>query len=58
MDREQIYACIICNEGFDQDAENKKHIEENHNEILQQITNDIMECEKRKYHDDSMTRGV
>ena len=55
MDGEQVYACIIWNEGFDQDAEDKKHIEEKHNEIFQQITNDIVECEERKCHDDSMT---
>ena len=55
MDGEQVYACNICNEGFDQDAEVKKHIEEKHNEIIQQITKDLVESEEMKCHDDIMT---
>ena len=55
MDREQVYACNICNEGFDHDAEIKKHIEEKHNEIIQQITKDLVESEEITCNDDSMT---
>ena len=55
IDGEQVYACNICNEGFDQDAEVKKHIEEKHNEIIQQITKDLVESEEMKCYDDSMT---
>jgi hypothetical protein len=52
---EQVYACNICNEGFDKDTEIKKHIEEKHSEIIIQITNNLVESEKRKFNDDSMT---
>ena len=43
-----MYACNICNEGFDQDAEIKIPIEEKHNEIIPQITKDLEENEKRR----------
>ena len=55
IEGEQVYACNICNEGFDQDAEIKKHIEEKHSEIIIQITNNLVGSEKRKFNDDSMT---
>ena len=52
---EQVYACIICNNRFHQDAEIKKHIEENHSDIIIQTTNIVVERKKRKFNDDSMT---
>ena len=48
MDGEQVYVCNVWNEGFDQDAEVKKNIEEEHNEIIQQITKDLVKSEEMK----------
>ena len=55
VEGEQVYACNICNEGFDQDAEIKKHIGENHSEIIIQIAKNLEENEKMEGDDDSMT---
>ena len=52
---EQVYACIICNNRFHQDAEIKKHIEENHSDIIIQTTNNLVERKEKKFNDDSMT---
>ena len=48
MDGEQVYVCNVWNEGFDQDAEVKKNIEEEDNEIIQQITKDLVKSEEMK----------
>ena len=55
IEGEQVFDCNICNEGFDQDAEIKYHIEEKHSEIIIQIAINLVESEKRKFNDDSMT---
>ena len=55
IEGEPVYACNICNEEFDQVDEVKKHIEEDHNEILMQISKALEENERRKLDDDSMT---
>ena len=40
---EEVYACNVCNEGYDTDGKVKKHIEINHNDILFQINKTIAE---------------
>ena len=37
LDGEEVYACKICDEGFDPDDKVKRHLEINHNDILIQI---------------------
>ena len=39
---------IYVNEGFDEDTEIKKHIEEKHSGIIIQITNNLVESEKKE----------
>ena len=43
---EEVYACNVCNEGFDTADEVKKHIEINHNDVLIQINKTIAEEEE------------
>ena len=37
---EQVYACSICNEGFDTGDEVKKHISVNHEDVLIEMINE------------------
>ena len=46
LDSEEVYACNVCNGGFDTADEVKKHIEINHNNILIQINKTIVEEEE------------
>ena len=46
LDSEEVYACNVCNEGFDTADEVKKHIEINHNDILIQFNKTIAEEEE------------
>ena len=55
LEGEPVFACNICNEGFDQDYEIRKHVEEDHNEIVIQITTALEENEEREFDDDTMT---
>ena len=55
LEGEPVFACNICNEGFDQDYEIRKHIEEEHNEMFMQITKALEENEDREFDDDTMT---
>ena len=43
VEDEQVFACNICNEGFDKHDEIKKHIEENHKDIIIQIRKTLMD---------------
>ena len=43
LNGEQVYACNVCNEGFDSDDEVKKHIEIDHKDILIEINKNIEE---------------
>ena len=43
VEGEQVYACNVCNEGFDKSDEIKTHIEKEHKDILIQIGKDINE---------------
>ena len=37
LEGEQVYACNICNEGFDEKSEIRGHIVKVHNDIVTQI---------------------
>ena len=37
LEGEQVYACNICDEGFDEESEIRGHIVEVHNDIVTQI---------------------
>ena len=56
VEGQPVYSRNICNEGFVQDDEEKKHIEEDHIEILMQISKALQENEMRELDDDSMKR--
>ena len=43
VEGEQVYACNVCNKGFDKSEEMKTHIEKEHKDILIQIGKDINE---------------
>ena len=38
LDGDQIYACNVCDQGFDIENEIKKHIIDNHKEIIIEIS--------------------
>ena len=41
VEGEQLYACNVCDEGFEKSDQIRKHIESNHKEIIKQISKDI-----------------
>lgn len=41
VDSEQIYACNVCDQGFDTEGEIRDHILEDHKDIVIQISNDM-----------------
>ena len=41
LDGEDIYACNVCDQGFDRENEIKKHILECHEEIILEIEKDM-----------------
>ena len=43
LNGEQVYACNVCNKGFDSDDEVKKHIKIDHKDILIEINKNIEE---------------
>ena len=43
IEDEQVYACNVCNKGFDKNKEIKKHIEKEHKDIIVQIRKDMKE---------------
>ena len=45
LDSQQVYACNVCDEGFDREDEVKKHIEINHKDILIKISQNIENSE-------------
>ena len=49
VEGEEIYACNVCNGGFEKDDKIKRHVEKYHYEIVLQIRKDIYE-----EHDDSL----
>ena len=55
LEGQPVFACNICNEGFKQDYEIRKHIEEEHNEIVMQITKALEENEDCEFDDYTMT---
>ena len=48
LEGEQVYACNICDEGFDKEAEIREHIVEVHNDIVTQIKERLVEKEGSK----------
>ena len=49
VEGEEIYACNVCNEGFEKNNKIKRHIEKDHYEMVLQIRKDMSE-----EHDDSL----
>ena len=45
LNGEQVYACNICDEGFDTEDELKKHISVDHKDVLIEISEKIDEDE-------------
>ena len=43
VEGEELYACNVCNEGFEKDDEIKRHIEKDHYEMVLQIRKDMYE---------------
>ena len=41
FDGEQVYACNVCDQGFDTEGEIRDHILEDHKDIVIQISNDM-----------------
>ena len=41
LDGEQIYACTVCDQGFDRKDKITKHIVEDHKEIITEISKNI-----------------
>jgi hypothetical protein len=54
LDCEQVYACNICDEGFDIKDKIKKHIAVNHKDILIQISKKNYELEDDNCSDESI----
>ena len=46
LDSDEVFACNVCNDGFDTADKVKKGIEINHNDILSQINKTIAEEEE------------
>jgi hypothetical protein len=53
LEGEQVYACNICYEAFDKEAEIKDHIVEVHNDIVTQIKDRLEEEEEESIVDES-----
>ena len=41
VEGEQLYACNVCDEGFEKSDQIRNHIENNHKEIILQLSKDI-----------------
>ena len=44
LEGKEIYACNICNKGFDTNDEVKNHIQTAHNDVLAQIRKNVEEA--------------
>ena len=53
LEGEQVYACNICDEAFDKEAEIKDRIVEVHNDIVTQIKDRLEEEEEESIVDES-----
>ena len=63
VEGEELYACNVCNEGFENNDEIKKHIEKDHFQVLLQIKKEMYEdnedesddnVKDKNKHDDSL----
>ena len=54
LEGEQVFACNICDEGFDIEDENKKHIAVNHEDILIEISKNVDEEEDGNCSEESI----
>ena len=41
LEGEEVYACNVCDQGFDRDVEIRTHIGKDHDEIILQISENI-----------------
>ena len=48
LDGEEIYACNVCDQGFDREDEIKKHVLDDHKEIVIEISKDSENKEETK----------
>ena len=53
LEGEQVYACNVCDQGFDRDEEIRTHIEIDHKEIILQISENIDKEKESKVTDNS-----
>ena len=51
LDGEQVYACNVCNHGFDMEDKIKKHIIKDHKEIVIEISKDMKNNEVTDLND-------
>ena len=58
LEGEQVFACNVCNEGFDIEDNVRKHITSDHTDILMQISKDInKEKEDTRNQDESASQS-
>ena len=50
LDGEQVYACNVCNHGFDMEDKIKKHIIKDHKEITTEISKDMKNNEETNFN--------
>ena len=53
LDGEQIYDCNVCDNGFDSEDEIKKHIKEDHKEIIVEISKNMENIGKAELNDET-----
>ena len=53
IEGEEVYACNVCDEGFDRNDEIRRHISTYHKEILTQINKEMNEVEESDQEDRS-----
>ena len=53
IEGEQVYACNICDEGFDSEDEIKEHIAVDHKDILIEISKNVDEREEEDYSEET-----
>ena len=51
LDGKQVYACNVCNHGFDMEDKIKKHITKDHKEIITEISKDMKNNEETNFND-------
>jgi hypothetical protein len=58
FDGEQVYACNVCDQGFDTEGEIRDHILEDHKDIVIQISNDMENKEDMEVNQKSVAGNL